>query len=140
MQVLHIGQGKYLKVDHSFADAGETAQYGMSGGQRILLSKGSRQKPEIFMCDGGFFYKNGVPVARNEDVDYLPEPYRELAFKFVGKDKKPVAPIAETKEQAIAAPVKRGRGRPKKVTTAAPVKKTVIKDEDSLLEAAGYNQ
>jgi hypothetical protein len=137
MQTLHIGQGKYLKVDHSFADAGETAQYGMSGGRRILLSVGSRQKPEIFMCDGGFFYKNGQPVVRNEDIDYLPEPYRELALKFVAKDKKQAAPIAASKEEAVAIAPKRGRGRPKKVVAAAP-KKTVIKDEDSLLEAAGY--
>lgn len=136
MQTLHIGQGKYLKVDHSFADAGEAAQYSMSGGQRILLKAGSRQRPEIFMCDGGFFYKNGQPVTQTEDIDYLPEPYKELATRFVNKDKKPAAPVYQTQE-AAAVP-KRKRGRPAKPKPAVAGKKIVIKDEDSLFEAAGY--
>jgi len=140
MQTLHIGNGKYLQVDHSFADSGEAAQYGMSGGQRILLSKGTKQKPEIFMCAGGFFYKNGAPVERVEDIDYLPENYRQLAIDFVNKAKKPAAPIAASKaESEIPIAPKRGRGRPKRVVAVAKVvKKLVIKDEDSLLEAAGY--
>jgi len=135
MQVLHIGQGRYLRVDHSFADAGEPARYGMVGGRTVLLNDGSRQKPEIFMCDGGFFYKNGQPVENVDDIEYLPQPYRKLAIEFVNKDKKPAAPVAETKE-AAAAP-KRGRGRPKKSAVQTKAK-VVIKDENSLLEVAGY--
>jgi hypothetical protein len=138
MQLLHIGNNRWLTVDVSFADGGEPARYGQVGGQTVLLNRGTKQKPEVFRIGGGqYVYKNGQPVSNVEDVDYLPEPFRAEAIKFVNVEKKPVVPIASSKEEAVAP--KRGRGRPRKNAVEPQRKVTVIKDEASLLEAAGYN-
>lgn len=137
-QILAIGQGKYLTVTRSWADGGRPGRYGLVGGQMVMLTEGTRPHPEILMIGSAFFYKNGEPVTKLEDVEYLEEPYRSQAEAFIldGKPKQ-AAPIAKT--QAEAAEPKRGRGRPKKAVDVQP-RRIEIKDEQSLLEVAGYDQ
>lgn len=136
-QILAIGQGKYLNVDRSWADGGKPGRYGLVGGQMVMLTEGTRPHPEIYMIGQGFFYKNGEPVTKLEDVEYLEEPYRAKAEAFINGGKAEPAPVAKT--QAEAAAPKRGRGRPKKAVETAP-RKIEIRDEASLLAVAGYDQ
>lgn len=134
-QILAIGQGKYLTVDRSWADGGRPGRYGLVGGQMVMLTEGTRPHPEILMIGKGFFYMNGEPVTKLEDVEYLEEPYRSQAEEFIRGGQAKPAPVAKT--QAEAAEVKRGRGRPKKVAAPAGPRKIEIKDEASLRAIAG---
>lgn len=136
-QILAIGQGKYLTVDRSWADGGKPSRYGLVGGQMVMLTEGTRPHPDILMIGKAFFYKNGEPVTKLEDVEYLEEPYRTQAEAFVRSGQVKAAPVAKT--QAEAAKVKRGRGRPKKAEAPAGPRKIEIKDEASLLAVAGYD-
>jgi hypothetical protein len=138
-QVLQLGHGKYMHVTRSFRDGGRDAEWAMVGGQRIRIADAVRALPEIFQNADGFFYKDGSPVVRTEDVAYLPEPYKTQAVKWIEKGKTKPVQIFEDKTEAViaAANVKR-RGRPSK---QGPEKKKVINinDEASFLEAGGVH-
>lgn len=136
-QILALGQNKYVTIERSWADGGKPGRYGLVGGQMVMLTEGTRPKPEILMIGKGFFYKNGEPVTKLSDVEYLESPWREQAEAFINAGKTEPAPVKTT--QAEAAEPKRGRGRPKKAVAAGP-RKIEIKDEQSLLEVAGYDQ
>lgn len=134
-QILSLGQNKYLTVDRSFADGGKPVRYGLVGGQMVQLTDGQRPKPDILQIGKSFFYKNGEPVTKVEDVSYLEEPYKTLALEFINKGKPQNAPVVKTIEEASA--TKRGRGRPKKVEAPKGPRKIEIKDESSLRAIAG---
>lgn len=132
MQALYVDSGngsiKQLFFDRSWRDNGKDSEYAMVGGAKILISQGSRPKPEIFQNGTSFFYKDGTPVTRLEDVDYLPEKYRALAVKFIEKSGEKPVKVAPTKPG-------RQRGRPKKTE---PVTTSIeIKDEESYRRAGG---
>lgn len=136
MQILQLGNGKFMTVEMSWRDGGKDAEWAMIGGQRIRITERVTAPPEIFMNPEGFFYKDGKPVSETKDVQYLPEPWRSKALEFIGgkPEKLSEAKLFDTKEEAaIAATPKRKGGRPKnKVKTHI-----VIKDEASLREASG---
>ena len=138
-QVLYLGAGKYITIDRSWSDGGKPARHALIGGQVVVIADGAKPRPEILMAGNQFFYKNGEPVTKLEDVDWIEEPYRSIASAFVGKAEhggaKPIQ-IHETKSEAAAVEPKRGRGRPKKVAPVS-LKKIEIKDEESFAALAG---
>lgn len=135
-QLLFLGEGKYLTIDQSFADSGKPVRYGLVGGQMVQLTDGIKPKPDILRIGKEYFYKNGAPVTKEADVENLPEPHKTQALAFINKGVTKSAPVVSTKEEAVV--VKKGRGRPKKVVAApAGPRRIEIKDEASLLEAAG---
>lgn len=138
-QVLFLGKGKYITIDRSWADAGKPVRYGLVGGQMVQLTDGTKPHPEILMAGREFFYKNGEPVTKAEDVDWIEEPYRTQALNYVQKaqvgDAEPIR-VHESQSEAAAVEPKRGRGRPKKAAPEGP-KKIEIKDARSFAEVAG---
>lgn len=93
MQTLVKADNKKLEVEATFGDSGEVPSYGMSGGQRMLLSKGTPARPIVHMgVSLNFFYDDGTPVEKKEDVEWIPERMRvgnriinprELALKQI---------------------------------------------------------
>ena len=130
-----LGKGKYMTIDKSWADGGKPVRYGLVGGQMVLMNEGTRPRPDILLAGKEFFYKNGLPVTRVEDVAYLEQPYRDMAEAFINKGENKPAPTVQTHQEA-ALP-KRGRGRPKKVEVPTGPRKIEIKDEESLRAVAG---
>src|SRR5690349_16931096 len=109
-QVLFLGKGKYITIDRSWADAGKPSRYGLVGGQMVQLTDGTKPHPEILMAGKEFFYKNGEPVTKVEDVDWIEEPYRSMAIQYVEKANNGAAkPIKAHESQVEAAAPKRGR-------------------------------
>ena len=138
-QVLVLDKDKHLVVDRSWRDNGEDPRWAFIGGQRTLIKEGSPALPEIFQRGTDFFYKDGSPVTKTEDVSYLPEPYRTQAETFVEKSSgKPQKLISDKNEALVQAllPAKKGRGRPKK---EQPKASTIIalKDAESYAALGG---
>ena len=138
--IINVGGDKYLTIDRMWRDNGADAQYALVGGQKILVDKGCRPKATICQHGSTFFYQDGKPVTRKEDVEWLPEPFRTSALKFIEKQEEKAKPVKievfETKEEAVeaAVPAKK-RGRPK---NEAPKPKVIeIKDEQSYVAAGG---
>jgi hypothetical protein len=136
--VLFLGNGKYLTVDRIWQDNGQDPEYVLQGGQKVLISKGSRARATIAQKGAQFVYMNGKPVDKIEDVDWLPEPFRTTAIRFVkeaqASDKPVEVVLHDEKIDALveaATPRKRGRGRPRK-GDEPKVKKLEIKDDESL--------
>lgn len=138
-QLLYLGAEKTMIAERSWRDNGKDPEWAFVGGQKVKISEGSRPRPEIFQRGTDFFYKDGTPVTKVEDVDYLPEPYKTMAQEFVNgradKVKANVVPVEKAREE-LAAPAKRGRGRPPKTEPKLPAR-IEIKDEASLIEAGG---
>lgn len=136
-QILALGNNRFITIDRSWADGGKPVRYGLVGGQMVQLTDGQKPKPDILMAGKEFFYKNGLPVTKVSDIDWIEEPYRALAIAFVEKAGNGEAkPIKAHVTQAEAAAPKRGRGRPSKKQPTGP-RKIEIKDETSLREVAG---
>lgn len=133
-QILALGKNQYITIDRSWADGGKPVRHGLVGGQLVMLTEGTKPKPSILMVGKEFFYTNGLPVTKIEDVSYLEEPYRSQAETYIRSGQAKPAPIKATESEA-AAP-KRGRGRPKTVTPKGP-RKIEIKDEASLRSVSG---
>lgn len=136
-QILALGQNRYITIDRSWSDGGLPARYGIVGGQMVLMTTGQKPRPDILQAGTEFFYRNGLPVTKAEDVSHLDEPYLSQALAFINKGEPKAAQVFATQEEA-AAP-KRGRGRPKKVEATTGPRKIAIHDEESLLAVAGYS-
>lgn len=102
-QLLHRAGGAVLDVDRSFADGGQPARYALIGGERVLVSAGSPPHPEIFQKGSAFFYGDGKPVIKAEDVEWLAEPFRTAA-------------LAQVKQAESGQPVTfRGKSNPRRL-------------------------
>jgi hypothetical protein len=134
-QILALGSNRFITIDRSWSDGGKPVRYGLVGGQMVQLTDGQRPKPDILMAGKDFFYKNGLPVTKVEDVSHLDEPFRSQAIAFITKGS--AKPIEVKLSQVEAAEPKRGRGRPKKVEAPKGPRKIEIKDEASLRAVAG---
>ncbi len=105
-QILQLPDGTKLDVDRAYIDGGLPAQYGLIGGTKVQLSSGTNPKPQVFQRGESFFYGDGAPVNKTEDVDWIPEKARvrgkdvnprALALAFVERQQK-----AEASEKAAA--------------------------------------
>lgn len=137
-QTLKIGPDKYITIDRSWKDNGKDAEWAFVGGQKIKIAEQARAKPEIFQRGNEFFYSNGEPVTVETDVDYLPEPFRSTAVKFIQTKAEKIKEIKTfpTKEVAVLEALKKGpRGSSNK---KPPVPGRIdIHDEDSYTAAGG---
>lgn len=126
-QILYRNDGKGIRevrIDRMFKDNGKDPIYGMIGGHKVMISEGVRPKPEVFQIGEEFFYGDGQPVRKEEDVDHLPAVYKEMAIKYIHK-----LNGGEVKERPMfKASPKKGRGRPRKEQKEV----IEIKDEESL--------
>jgi hypothetical protein len=135
-QIRQIGPNKFITVDRSWKDNGKDAEYALMGRDKVQISSRQPAKPAICQHGNEFFYEDGSPLTDPSHVDYLPEPFKSTALKFIadhaaGK-KEPVKTHA-SKEEAIVETEKPKRGRPKKAS-----KKVIeIKDEDAYVKAGG---
>jgi len=141
-QVLVMDKGVKLDVLHSFADGGEPASYGMSGGQRILLNPGTRAVPVVHMgVNLTFFYADGTPVTEIAHLALVPE-----RMSIGGRIVNPRA-LATKQIEAHAAAIARGEKPPKvvgkgkkggvKVTPPAPSRTMEIKGSQILGQRGG---
>ena len=136
MQVIHLGGGKYLNVEKTFADGGKTPEYAMQGGHKVLLDNGKPPRPTIHMgASKDFYYEDGTPVTSLEHVSQLPENIRTVAENFVRGLTQPNSGVEKPKLTAVStSPIeKKGPGRPKK----AQPKTMVIANEQSLEAVVG---
>lgn len=132
-QVLCLGKDKYITVDRTFRDNGKEPIWAIIGGSKILSEPGLPARPVIFQSGKDFFYHDGSPVTELEDVDFLPQPYRALAEKFVLEGRAQPLKQFKAKEDAEVQASKRKPGRQKKPTKLV----TEIKDAGSLLAVGG---
>ena len=86
-QVLRLDKSRELLVDRTFYDMGKKADMVTVGGHRILVAAALPAKPMIHQRGTTFFYSNGEPVTKAEDVDWLPEPHLTVALAFVERAK-----------------------------------------------------
>lgn len=93
MQTLVL-EGLTLQVEASFKDDGQPPEYGMSGRSRVLLQEGHPGHPEVFYCQGQFFFGNGELVTKEEQIDWISEPYRTMALQFLADQAKKPQPKA----------------------------------------------
>lgn len=90
-QILLLEGGKKLDVDHTFADGGASPTYAMVGGQRTLLDSGSPPRPTVHCRmtstkEAIFFFEDGSPIEKPEDVSGLPERFKAMALRFLETD------------------------------------------------------
>src|SRR5258708_3540860 len=123
MQILNLGHGQFMNVVRSFRDNGKDAERAMVGGQRRRISDAIRARPEISQSEAGFFYKDGTTVTHLSHVDYLPEPYKTEAEKYIkgNQNQEPEPAVFESAEAAKAAATPKRRGRPSTKTEAKKV-------------------
>lgn len=86
-QVLRLDKSRELLVDRTFYDMGKKADMVTVGGHRILVAAALPAKPMIHQRGATFFYSDGEPVTKAEDVDWIPEPHRAQALAFVERAK-----------------------------------------------------
>ena len=86
-QVLRLDKSRELLVDRTFYDMGKKADMVTVGGHRILVAAALPAKPMIHQRGATFFYSDGEPVTKAEDVDWIPEPHRAAALAFVERAK-----------------------------------------------------
>ena len=106
-QVLRLDKSRELLVDRTFYDMGKKADMVTVGGHRILVAAALPAKPMIHQRGATFFYSNGEPVTKAEDVDWIPEPHRTTALAFVERARGGVV----KKSLARPAPAETPRGQ-----------------------------
>jgi hypothetical protein len=95
-QILDLGKGKFITIDRMWVDGGKDPQYGLVGGNKVLISAAERPKPKVLQIKDQFFYEDLKPVCNAAHVDWLAEPHRTKAIKFIAAGvAKPVKLLAK---------------------------------------------
>ncbi len=138
-QVLVKEHGK-LDIDQTFVEGEIPATQAMIGGQRIMLTEGRPAKPIIHRRGTAFFYDDGSPVTRAEDVEHLPERcrvdgrvvnVREMALRFVERHQAAAADASPPRGAGRGGVVVRATDNPRRLRHRAASPRRVIEVKGS---------
>lgn len=134
-QVLIQSDGQKQLVDRTFVESALPAIFSVHAGQKVLIDHGQAGKPQIRQHGKQFFYEDGAPVTKEEDITHLPEPYRGQALAFI-RDQQGKPPAAAGRRVGFTAAMRAAKAakaaKTEKVVVRKPGTKVTFRAEDAL--------